>query len=245
MFKDSIFVEESQKLINSSAILEDTLNEDGIKINKVTLDSKSAKIIDREKGKYITISFDRDNKLNVESLINEIKNAFLDLMEYLKVPKNAKVLFVGLGNKDVTSDKFGYLFIEKTDISTKRFKIYKDTVGITNIKSVDFIRVVSELVQADLVIVADSLKAEHLSRLGNTIQLSTGGLCPGSAISEKKASISKKSIRTNVICVGVPTIINMKDIQEENPDLLVSSKDIDRVVDNMSSLLSITINRLF
>jgi len=116
MFKDSIFVEESQKL---------TLNEDGIKINKVTLDSKSAKIIDREKGKYITISFDRDNKLNVESLINEIKNAFLDLMEYLKVPKNAKVLFVGLGNKDVTSDKFGYLFIEKTEFFNKEFKNIK------------------------------------------------------------------------------------------------------------------------
>ena len=70
-------------------------------------------------------------------------------------------------------------------------------------------------------------------------------LYPGSAISEKKCELSKKTIKSNVICVGIPTIINMKDIIEDNPDLLVSSKDIDKVVDNMSSLLSIAINRLF
>ena len=123
--------------------------------------------------------------------------------------------------------------------------MYKDVEGLTNIKSVEFTKAMSELVEADLVLVFDSLKAEHISRLGSTIQISTGGLYPGSAVSSKKSELSKRTIKRNVISIGVPTIINMKNVEDNNPDLLVSTKDIDRVVDDLSSILSISINRLF
>lgn len=246
MYKDNILIESSEKLINSSAISEENEDENGIKISKITLDSKNAKMIERNKGRYITISYDKENAGKiVEELINAIVKSFEDLFDYLKIPKKKRVLFVGLGNKDVTSDSFGYLTIEKIEATGKIHKIYKDTLGITNINSVDFTKALSELLEPDLVIVFDSLKAEHITRLGSTIQLSTGGLYPGSAITSKKCELSKKTIKANVICVGIPTIINMKDITLENPDLLVSTKDIDKVVDNMSSLLSIAINRLF
>lgn len=246
MYKENIFIEESEKLINSSALKEENEDENGIKVSKITLDAKTAKAIEKNKGRYITITYKKDNAGKiVEELINTIVKSIEDLQEYLKIPKKKKVLFVGLGNKDVTSDKFGYLTIEKIEIANKNHKIYKDTLGITNINSVEFTRALSELLDPELVVVFDSLKAEHITRLGNTIQLSTGGLYPGSALSQKKCELSKKTIKANVICIGIPTIINMKDITEENPDLLVSSKDIDKVVDNMSSLISIAINRLF
>lgn len=246
MYKENIFIEESEKLINSSALKEENEDENGIKVSKITLDAKTAKAIEKNKGRYITITYKKENAGKiVEELINTIVKSIEDLQEYLKIPKKKKVLFVGLGNKDVTSDKFGYLTIEKIEIANKNHKIYKDTLGITNINSVEFTRALSELLDPELVVVFDSLKAEHITRLGNTIQLSTGGLYPGSALSQKKCELSKKTIKANVICIGIPTIINMKDITEENPDLLVSSKDIDKVVDNMSSLISIAINRLF
>ncbi len=246
MYKENIFIEESEKLINSSALKEENEDENGIKVSKITLDAKTAKAIEKNKGRYITITYKKENAGKiVEELINTIVKSIEDLQEYLKIPKKKKVLFVGLGNKDVTSDKFGYLTIEKIEITNKNHKIYKDTLGITNINSVEFTRALSELLDPELVVVFDSLKAEHITRLGNTIQLSTGGLYPGSALNQKKCELSKKTIKANVICIGIPTIINMKDITEENPDLLVSSKDIDKVVDNMSSLISIAINRLF
>lgn len=246
MYKDNIFIEGAEKLINSSDFGENVSNENGISVSKITVDSKTSKSLGRNKGIYITITYDKESAPNnVESLISEITSSFEDLINYLKVPRRRKVLFVGLGNKDVTSDKFGYLTIEKIEVTNKMYKMYKDTLGVTNINSVDFIRSLTEILEPDLVVVFDSLKAEHLSRLGNTIQLSTGGLYPGSAVSLKKCELSKRTIKTNVICVGIPTIINMKDVTDNNPDLLVSSKDIDKVVDNMSSLLSIVINRLF
>ena len=70
----------------------------------------------------------------------------------------------------------------------------------------------SVLTDTDLVIVFDSLKANHISRLGSTIQLATSGLSPGSAYSDKMSVIDKSSIKKPVINIGVPTIINLKSI---------------------------------
>jgi len=246
MFKDNIFIEESEKLINSSELNNKETLVGNLKVNEIELDAKQSKEIGRNKGKYITISFDKDTLGNeVEELIDLLITSMKSMLSYLKLKEKIKVLFIGLGNKDITSDKFGYLCIEKIAVSTKTHKIYKDVEGLTNIKSTDFTRVISELVGSELVIVFDSLKAEHIERLGSTIQISTGGLYPGSAISEKSQEISKKTIKTNVISIGVPTIINMKQIENNNPNLLVSTKDIDRVVDDLSRILSIAINRMF
>lgn len=246
MFKDNIMIEESEKLINSSELKSEETENGNIKATTIELDTKTAKTIGRNKGKYITISFDKDNLTNnIEELIDMIVISLKNMMEYLKISGKPKILFVGLGNKDVTSDKFGYLCIEKIAVSNKTYKIYKDVEGLTNIKSVEFTRSISNLVEADLVIVMDSLKAEHVSRLGSTIQMSSGGLYPGSAINGKASELSKRTIKTNVISIGVPTIINMRDLEKNNPDLLVSTKDIDRIVDDLSSILSIAINRLY
>lgn len=246
MFKDNIFIEESEKLINSSELKSEEIENGNVKTTLVDLDAKTAKTIGRNKGKYITITFDKDNLTNnIEELIDSIEKSLKSMMEYLKVNNKSKILFIGLGNKDITSDKFGYLCIEKIAVSNKTHKIYKDVEGLTNIKSVEFARVISELVEADLVIVMDSLKAEHISRLGSTIQLSSGGLYPGSAVNSKASELSKRTIKTNVISIGVPTIINMRDLEKNNPDILVSTKDIDRIVDDLSSILSIAINRLY
>lgn len=247
MHKDNIFIEESEKLINSSEIQnKEEIIEGDIKLNEIELDSKMSKELGRSKGKYITISFDKNSITDkIENLITLITSSIENMLEYLKLSKKSKVLFIGLGNKDITSDKFGYLCIEKIGISSKTYKSYKDVEGLTNIKSVDFTKSLVEIVNADLVIVFDSLKAEHESRLGSTIQLSTAGLYPGSGVSTKLNELSKRTVKTNVICIGVPTIINMKTFGENNPDLLVSTNDIDRIVDDLSSILSIAINRLF
>lgn len=245
MFKDNIFIEESEKLINSSELTKEE-KIDEFEFREIDIDARLAKQIGRNKGKYITISFDKETVTNkIEELIELINKSIKSMIEYLKLPKKIKVLFIGLGNKDITSDKFGYLCIEKIAVSNKTYKMYKDVEGITNIKSVEFTRALADLVEADLIFVFDSLKAEHISRLGSTIQISTGGLYPGSAMSDKKSELSKKTIKRCVISIGVPTIINMKNIENNNPDLLVSTKDIDRVVDDLSSILSISINRLF
>lgn len=247
MFKDNIFIEQSEKLLNSSELTESKEVSKGIKINEIILDRELSKKLDRNKGKYITITYSKENMTSdkIEELISLITSSLKNMLDELKISKKNKILFIGLGNKDITSDKFGYLVIEKISAGNKLYKMYKNVEGLTNIKSVEFTRVLAEMLEADLVIVFDSLKAEHLSRLGTTIQISNGGLYPGSALSDKKCELSKKTIKTEVICIGVPTTINLSEIKKGNPDILVSTKDIDIIVDDISSIISIAINRLF
>ncbi len=245
MFKDNLFIEDSEKLINSSDFNSSVRNVGNLSVSDIELDAKQAREINKSKGKYVTISFNKETLGNeIEELIDLIISSMKGILGYLKLKDKVKVLFVGLGNKDITSDKFGYLCIEKIAVSSKSHKIYKDVEGLTNIKSVDFIRTLSMMVGVDVVFVFDSLNALHLDRLGSTIQISTGGMCIGSETG-KTQEISKRTVKTNVISIGVPTIINMKSIENGNPDLLVSSKDVDRVVDDLSSILSIAINRMF
>lgn len=246
MFKDNVFIDASSLLINSSSIKKDESVTDYIKVNDIELNSKDAKVINRNKGKYITITFEKENISNeLEILLDLIVNSIKDVLKYLKVNKSSRVLFVGLGNKDFACDAFGYKVIEKLNISNNTFKMYKDVMGKTNIKSTSFIRNLANLIDSDLVIVFDSLKANHISRLGSTIQLATSGLSPGSAYSDKMSVIDKSSIKKPVINIGVPTIINLKSIMNENPNLIVSTNDVDDLVSNLSSIISIAINRVF
>ena len=246
MFKDNVFIDASNLLINSSSIKKDESVTDYIKINDIELNSKDAKVINRNKGKYITITFDKDNIGNeLEILLELIVSSIKDVLKYLKVSERSRVLFVGLGNKDFACDAFGYKIIEKLNINNNTFKMYKDVMGKTNIKSTSFIRNLANLIDSDLVIVFDSLKANDISRLGNTIQIATTGLCPGSAYMDAGAVIDKSTIKRPVINIGIPTIINLKSIEKDMPNLIVSINSVDELVDDTSTIISIALNRLF
>lgn len=246
MFKDNVFIDASNLLINSSSIKKDESVTDYIKINDIELNSKDAKVINRNKGKYITITFDKENIGNeLEILLELIVSSIKDVLKYLKVSERSRVLFVGLGNKDFACDAFGYKIIEKLNINNNTFKMYKDVMGKTNIKSTSFIRNLANLIDADLVIVFDSLKANDVSRLGNTIQIATTGLCPGSAYMDTGVVIDKSTIKRPVINIGIPTIINLKSIEKDMPNLIVSINSVDELVDDTSTIISIALNRLF
>ncbi len=246
MFKDNMFLETSEKLANLSELTTKNKINDNIFISEIEIDTKLSKEINRNKGKYITISFNK-NKLskNIEKLIEVLNTSIKNTLSYLNINKKVKILFVGLGNKNISCDSLGYHIIEKIGIEENLFKIYKDVEGITNINSFNFIKSLTNIIETDLVIIFDSLKAENVSRLGSTIQISTGGLYPGSAVTNKVNEISKKTLKTNVICIGVPTIINLENINKNNPDMLVTTKDIDLLIDGISSIISMSINRIF
>ena len=246
MFKDNILIEESEPLINSNKLTAKEETKSIFKINEINIDHSKSKMINRNKGKYITILWEKsDISSCVEDLIEIISNKIKELTETLKIDKNKKILFCGLGNKEITTDKFGYLVIEKLVAGNKLYKIYKDVEGLTNINSVKFIKAISDMLEVDLVVIIDSLKATHIERIGTTIQISTGGLYPGSALNEVSKEISKKTLKKDVICIGIPTIINMKEVKKENPDLLISKINIDHYVDDLSSIISIALNRMF
>ena len=241
MNKDNLFYEDSEVLINSSKISEKRDISKNISITKIDLTKEEGIKINRPKGLYTTIFYNNDAvKDEIEKLIELTTNSIKESLEYLKINKKNRILFVGIGNKNLSVDKLGYLLIDKIVVSGNTHKTYKDIKAFTNIETTDFIKSLVKSLGIDLVIVVDSLKAENIERLGTTIQISTAGLKP-----LKNKEISKKTVSAKVISIGVPTIIDMKSLSKDNPSILVTTDKVDEIVENNSSILSIAINRLF
>ena len=170
-------------------------------------------------------------------LIGEVKYTILILKisiikftnpnEILKYQKNNKILVVGLGNKNITSDSLGYLVIEKMDIDNNVYKIYKEVEAICNINTFEFIKILSKKLETNLIIVIDSLAAKNIERLNKTIQITTGGITPGSALLKNMLEISERTIKIPVVAIGVPTIININKFlkKKKKDELIVTSKE--------------------
>lgn len=240
MKKDYLFIESNENILNSSSIVSKKDVTENLKITDIELNKEEAKKLKKDQGKYITIFYDKIAVTKeIEKLIDLVEDSIKKTLEYLKLNKNSNVLFVGLGNKSLMVDKLGYLTIEKIALNNHCYKIYKDVESLTNIDTVDFIKSLVKLLDVDLVVIFDSLKATSIERLGATIQISTGGMM----INNKM--LNKKTIKCNLISIGVPSIIDLKSIAEDNPKLLVTVDLIDEIIETSSSLLSIVINRLF
>ena len=245
MEKDDIIIETAEKFINASEIENKIRKNKNISISEIELDKKSAEKIGKNKGKYITIYFEKIES-NVETILKELEVNLKNTIKYLNIKKNSKILIVGLGNKNITSDSLGYLVIEKMDIDNNIYKIYKEVEGLSNINTFDFVKMLSKKLEVNLIIIIDSLSAKSIERLNKTIQISTGGIKPGSALLKTSYEISEKTMKIPVIAIGVPTIINMNKFLKEKPkeELIVTSKDIDIEIENIATMLSIVINRI-
>lgn len=158
----------------------------------------------------------------VDLIARELRSLVFSSVRFPK--KDACVLFVGLGNRSVTSDAQGPLAAEKIDAtyhlkegapelyrllgSFGRVVIAPGTEGESGVDPLDAILGILSRIKADAVIVADALAAGSDEYLGKTIQLSSAGITPGAGIGNKKKEISKRTVGVPVFAIGVPTVIS-------------------------------------
>lgn len=233
------------------------------------LESKTTKYKDIEiittkykNNNYTTIYFndatDKDNYLNLEKvLIKELK-------KYINIKENDTILVVGLGNSKSTPDALGPSTIDDI-LVTRHLKLlnvldkdysvvstFKPSVmGTTGIESIDLIKNIIKDIKATKVIVLDALKASKIERLVKTIQITDSGIHPGSGINNNRGEISKNTMETDVISIGIPTVVDIKTILESilkeeielDENLILTPTDIDYQIEKLSKLLSISINK--
>lgn len=212
-----------------------------------------------EVGKYITIEFnDIENKSIRKEVISQIK----ELLNENNITENNSILVVGLGNERSTPDSLGPLVIENI-IVTRHLEVLglnsnrivsaikPGVMGETGIETKDIIKGVVDNIHPDCLIVIDSLKSGSIKRLNKTIQLTDTGIHPGSGVLNKREKLDKGSLGIPVIAIGVPTVCDIRTIINESveikddsniPDMIITPKEIDFVVDKMSDLISICIN---
>lgn len=143
-------------------------------------------------------------------------------------------------------------------------------LGITGMETMDIVKGIVEQIRPELVITVDALAARSPDRLLTTIQIADTGIQPGSGVGNKRPGINKETLGIPVVAIGVPTVVSGAAIasgvldayfRRFNPqaratldsvsdflgqglrDLMVTNKDIDVEMLEMSKLLAGALNR--
>ncbi|NLF58567.1 MAG: GPR endopeptidase [Candidatus Hydrogenedens sp.] len=142
-------------------------------------------------------------------------------------------------------------------------------LGVTGVETMELARSVTQSVKPRVVVCVDSLAARSYRRVGSAIQLTDTGIQPGSGVGNHRTALTRETLGVPVIGLGVPTVIyaatiardafeSLSDAGEEELEalskellggemssLIVTPREIDKLVDDVADLLSGGINRAF
>lgn len=231
------------------------------RITEVTVDSDDhGRAINRPKGRYLTLELPDacsppDVRAQAEALGEEI-GAFLP---------EGSVLVAGLGNADITPDALGPRCAGKI-LATRHLRreladsdpetaflrglrevsvLANGVLGQTGIETAELIGALRGTIQPACVIAVDALACCGLERLGTTVQITDAGISPGSGVQNRRAELSARTLGLPVIAIGVPTVVDLNTVvQTDEPvaDMMVTPRDIDRLLHRAAELLAMGIN---
>ncbi len=145
------------------------------------------------------------------------------------------VLVAGLGNEAITPDSLGPKAVKRL-LVTRHLQaldpslysgaafgcvaaLSPGVLGQTGIESAEIIKSVAEKINPKCIIIIDALASRRLARLATTVQLSNGGISPGSGVSNKRMALDAEFLGFPVVSLGVPTVVDAAtlclDILEE------------------------------
>ena len=133
-------------------------------------------------------------------------------------------------------------------------------LGTTGVESAEAVRGLVEQVQPALVIAIDALASRRVGRVCTTVQLSDTGIIPGSGVGNHRAALNQETLGVPVFAIGVPTVVDsatlaadlleesgIRDydgeaLQKSRQNLMVTPRDIDQQVRDLSKVVGYGIN---
>ena len=221
--------EETSKLSNETL-------EDGVKISWMKLDEDNP--FNKKPGNYLTILFDDVTDNDARNLVSNIfKREFKKMLKKIGYNKDYKTLVIGLGNEKSTPDALGSLVVCKLIVTnhffdmninvddklSKMAAIAPGVTGQTGIETSDYVKGVVGVLKPDLVILVDALCSSSIENVNKSIQVTDNGISPGSGIGNKRKEISKETLNTKVISVGIPTVIDASTIVSDTINYMVKN----------------------
>ncbi|MBO4997979.1 MAG: GPR endopeptidase [Lachnospira sp.] len=215
-------VERKQKLTGIEVITKNHRYH-GIKETRIEItDSRGEAALGKPCGHYITLEMGKGSKRGVKNKLSQIVSEVLN--DYLKDAKH--ILFVGLGNRQVTPDALGPEVMEQLTVTRHLKKFGLETqqdvkmlsalapgvMAQTGMETVEAVRGVVREIHPDAIIVVDALAARSSERLNRTIQLCDTGICPGAGVGNNRQEMNEETLGVKVIAVGVPTVIAVPTI---------------------------------
>lgn len=258
--------------IMPNGVKKDVSEKNGITITKIDVETdEAARVLSKPKGRYLTFNVS-DFKIPTDNFNSEVEVVAEELAQMFPENKNG-VLIVGLGNSDITPDALGPKAVSYTFATRHIDDELKKAIGLEGIKSVSAIapgvlgqtgietaEITASLAQElkpSFVIVIDALAAKSVDRLGNTVQVSNTGICPGSGVQNKRKELSEATLGVPVISIGVPMVVDMTTIaydllgeghqsnkvSDKGRTMMVTPREIDVVIEHAAKLVGFAINK--
>lgn len=249
--------------------------------NMEILNEEGSKIIGKPKGNYITIEL-LDWKEE-----EELQKVLIQNMEKL-LGERRKIFVVGLGNRDITPDALGPWTVDEIMVTRHILKEYGATFGEkygwgevealapgvmaqTGMEVQEILQGAVKHTKPEVVLVFDALAARSMKRLGKTIQITNTGIHPGAGVGNNRKALTRETLGTEVIAIGVPTVVDAQTLAEDYLEeglrrmdlteqeietflqntqnekmkgMFMAGKDVDQQVRKMSKILSNAINHV-
>lgn len=238
-----------------------------VKITRIdVVNEKGAETLGKPIGRYITaetIPLAKHTQFigdGLEAIAKEISSL---------VPGDGSVLVAGLGNSSITPDALGPKCSEMI-FATRHIKgellretgfgglrsvcaISTGVIGNTGAEAGEIIKALVNQLGISAVITVDALAARSVDRLGNTIQMCSTGIIPGSGVGNSRSEINEKTVGVPVIAIGVPTVVDaatlVSDFAGNNSfacppsAMMVTPREVDLMIEHAAKLTSLAINR--
>ena len=231
------------------------------RITEITIDSdEHGAAIGRGRGRYLTLECGALHHAQPE-LQPQAEELAAELRRFL--PERGAVLVVGLGNADITPDALGPQTAARV-LATRHLRrelgdntpdadflrelrpvsvLANGVLGQTGLETAELICAVRQVAEPVCVVAVDALACSVVGRLGCTVQISDAGISPGSGVQNARAELSMRTLGIPVVAVGVPTVIDLRTLAGDSvPDMLVTPRDIDRILHHAARLLGISLN---
>lgn len=233
--------------------------------NYITIDIKKIHNITEDKEKQIIETFskelksiiDKHIKPNEEILIVGLGNSFstpdslgAKVVQNIEITRHIKIYLPNAIDRNTRS------------VSA----ITPGVLGTTGIETVEIVRGIVDNIKPKLVIAIDSLCSKNIDRINKSIQISDTGIVPGGGVGNRQAELSKETLDVPVIGVGIPTVLDAATIvidtlkacevniseneivdkmKLNNFNFIVTPKEIDELIENMTAIVSEGINMSF
>ena len=253
---------EAKNATEIDGVISDVRTEDGITVTNIEITNENgSKALGKAIGNYITIEspnlkYSIDIYERVCTLISE------EIRKMADIKSDSLTFVVGLGNRDITPDALGTEVVSRLLVTHHIKQNMKDffddnisgvcalipgVLGTTGIETAEIIKAVSEKVKPNLIIAVDAMAAADIRRVSTTVQISDTGIQPGAGVGNNRERLNEETIGAKVIAIGVPTVIDAAtiskvEIPKELAPLMVTTKDIDLVIERTAKTVANGIN---
>ncbi len=245
-----------EEFAKEQATSQEERNYFGCKVTYLDISEEEAKKYKKNGGQYYTLETTAFKELDhdkEQKVIKAIQKIMKELLDSLNIGFDDRIFVVGLGNSEITPDALGPLVVSKLLVTRHLFEnnIMEDNMrivsalapgvmGQTGIETSDIIQAVVKKEKPSLVVVIDALAARSIRRINQSIQFTTSGINPGSGIGNKRKELSKKTLGTNVIAIGVPTVVDVLNITHDvfgHLDNLIEDENTKQEINNLRGQL--------